>query len=104
MAVSPADLVPLQQENLPDHPLLLLRVDVDKAAAVEVFALLLVGPRSLFAGESGYTLAFRRKIAHNGSYGETGRFPPPATAWSCAASELLFIPPRFYIHTFPGSL
>ena len=54
--------------------------------------------------ESGYTLGFRRKIAHSGSHGEIGRFSPPATAWSCAASEILFIPPRFYIHTFPGSL
>ncbi len=27
-----------------------------------------------FAGESGYTLGFRRRIAHNGSHGETGAF------------------------------
>ena len=26
-----------------------------------------------FAGESGYTLGFRRKIAHKGTHGETGR-------------------------------
>ena len=38
--------------------------------------------------ESGYTLAFRRRIAHKGSHAETGRFPPPATARSCAASEI----------------
>ena len=31
-------------------------------------------PTFVFAGESGYTLAFRRKIAHNGSHGETGAF------------------------------
>ena len=62
------------------------------------------GPTFAFTPESGYTLGFRRKIAHSGSHGEIGRFPPPATAWSCAASEILFIPPRFYIHTFPGSL
>ena len=40
----------------------------------------------------------------NGSRGETGVSPPSATARLCAASEIPFIPPRFYIHTFPGSL
>ena len=54
--------------------------------------------------ESGYTLGFRRKIAHNGLHAETGAFLPSATAWLCAASEIHFIPPCFYIHTFPGSL
>ena len=29
-------------------------------------------PTFAFAGESGYTLGFRRRIAHNGSHGETG--------------------------------
>ena len=29
-------------------------------------------PTSAFTGESGYTLGFRRKIAHSGSQGETG--------------------------------
>ena len=29
-------------------------------------------PTFAFTSESGYTLAFRRRIAHNGSYGETG--------------------------------
>ena len=57
-----------------------------------------------FAGESGYTLGFRRKIAHKGLHAETGAFPPSATARSCAVSEIPFSPPRFYIHTFPGSL
>ena len=61
-------------------------------------------PAFAFAGESGYTLGFRRKIAHNGSHGETRAFPPSSTAWSCAAGDIPFIPPRFYIHTFPGSL
>ena len=28
-------------------------------------------PTFVFAGESGYTLGFRRRIAHNGSHGET---------------------------------
>ena len=61
-------------------------------------------PTFAFVHESGYTLAFAQRIAHSGSYAETGRFPPPATTWSCAASGILFIPPCFYIHTFPGSL
>ena len=29
-------------------------------------------PMFAFAGESGYTLGFRRRIAHSGSHGETG--------------------------------
>ena len=41
-----------------------------------------------FTPESGYTLGSAQRIAHSGSHGETGRFPPPATAWSCAASEI----------------
>ncbi len=61
-------------------------------------------PTFAFTGESGHTLGSRRKIAHNGSHGETGAFPPSATARSCAVSEIPFSPPRFYIHTFPGSL
>ena len=56
-------------------------------------------PTFAFTGESGY-----RKIAHNGPHAETGAFLPSATAWLCAASEIHFIPPCFYIHTFPGSL
>ena len=61
-------------------------------------------PTFAFAGESGYTLGFRRRIAHSGSHGETGAFPPSTTVRLCAASEIPYIPPRFYIHTFPGSL
>ena len=61
-------------------------------------------PTSAFADESGYTLAFAQKIAHSGLHTETGAFPPSATARPCAASEISFIMPRFYIHTFPGSL
>ena len=57
-----------------------------------------------FVHESGYTFGFRRKIAHKGTHAETGAFLPSATAWLCAASEIHFIPPCFYIHTFPGSL
>ena len=68
-------------------------------------------PTFAFTSESGYTLGFRRKIAHKGTHGETGAFPPLATAGLCAASEIALsaafvtlIPQRFYIHTFPGSL
>ena len=61
-------------------------------------------PTFAFTPESGYTLGFRRKIAHKGTHGETGAFSPSTTVRLCVASELLFIPPRFYIHTFPGSL
>ena len=39
-------------------------------------------PTFAFMGESGYTLGFRRKIAHSGSHAETGAFPPSATARS----------------------
>ena len=45
-------------------------------------------PTFAFTDESGYTLGFRRKIAHNGLHAETGAFPPPATAQSCATSEI----------------
>ena len=45
-------------------------------------------PTFAFTCESGYTLGFRRKIAHKGTHGETGAFPPSATARSCAASEI----------------
>ena len=61
-------------------------------------------PTFAFTSESGYTLGSLRKIAHSGLHGETRGVPPPATAWHCAASEIPFIPPCFYIHTFPGSL
>ena len=61
-------------------------------------------PTFAFTSESGYTLGFRRKIAHKGTHAETGAFPPSTTVRLCAASEIPYIPPRFYIHTFPGSL
>ena len=32
-------------------------------------------PTFAFTGESGYTLGFRRRIAHNGPHGETGGLP-----------------------------
>ena len=61
-------------------------------------------PTFAFTGESGYTLGPAQRIAHKGTHGETGAFLPSATAWLCAASEIHFIPPCFYIHTFSGSL
>ncbi len=45
-------------------------------------------PTFAFTPESGYTLAFRKKIAHKGTHGETGAFPPSSTAGLCAASEI----------------
>ena len=39
-------------------------------------------PTFAFTGESGYTLGFRKRIAHKGLHGETGAFPPSATARS----------------------
>ena len=61
-------------------------------------------PTFAFTRESGYTLGFRRRIAHKGLHAETGVFPSANTVWLCAASEIPFIPPCFYIHTFPGFL
>ena len=75
-----------------------------KPLFIAFFSLSHKRPTFAFTSESGYTLAFRRRIAHNGSHGETGAFPPSATARSCAVSEIPFSPPRFYIHSFPGSL
>ena len=37
-------------------------------------------PTFAFTGKSGYTLGFRRRIAHSRSHGETRAFPPSATA------------------------
>jgi len=45
-------------------------------------------PTFAFTDESGYTLGFRRRIAHSGPHAETGAFPPSATARSCATSEI----------------
>jgi hypothetical protein len=75
-----------------------------KPLLIPFFNFLHKRPTFAFTSESGHTLGSRRKIAHNGSHGETRAFPPSSTAWSCAAGDIPFIPPRFYIHTFPGSL
>ena len=45
-------------------------------------------PTFAFTSESGYTLGFRRRIAHKGTHGETGAFPLSATAQSCAANRI----------------
>ena len=61
-------------------------------------------PTFAFASESGYTLGFRRRIAHNGSHGETGGLPSlgHSTVLSCQRNSfysamLLYT----YISRFP---
>ena len=75
-----------------------------KPLFIAFFSLAHKRPTFAFTGESGYTLGFAQRIAHSGSHGETGAFPPSTTVRLCAASEIPYIPPRFNIHTFPGSL
>ena len=45
-----------------------------KPLFIAFFSLSHKWPTFAFTGESGYTLGFRRRIAHNGSHGETGAF------------------------------
>ena len=45
-------------------------------------------PTFAFMDKNGYTLGFRRKIAHSGSHAETGAFPSAITAWLCAANRI----------------
>ena len=45
-------------------------------------------PTFAFTSESGYTLGFAQRIAHNGLHGETGAFPPSTTVRLCAACEI----------------
>ena len=75
-----------------------------KPLFIAFFSLSHKRPTFAFTGESGYTLGFANRIAHSGLHAETGAFPPSTTVRLCAASEIPFIPPCFYIHTFPGSL
>ena len=75
-----------------------------KPLFIPVFNFSYKWPTFAFTGESGYTLGFRRKMAHKRLHAETGAFPSAITVRLCAASEIPFIPPCFYIHTFPGSL
>ena len=46
-------------------------------------------PMFAFTPESGYTLVFRKKIAHKGTHGETGGLLSAVTALSCAAREIV---------------
>ena len=46
-------------------------------------------PTFAFTPESGYTLVFRKKIAHKGTHGETGGLLSAVTALSCAAREIV---------------
>ena len=46
-------------------------------------------PTFALTPESGYTLAFAQRIAHNGTHGETGAFPSAGTAWLCAANRIV---------------
>ena len=75
-----------------------------KPLLIELFNFSHKRPTFAFTSESGYTLGFRRRITHKGSHAETGAFPSAITVRLCAASEIPFIPPCFYIYTFPGSL
>ena len=45
-----------------------------KPLLIPIFNFSYKRPTFAFTSESGYTLAFRRRIAHNGSHGETGAF------------------------------
>ena len=55
-------------------------------------------PTFAFTDESGYTLGFRRRIAHSGLHAETGTFPPPATARLCASSEIFYSATLLYTY------
>ena len=46
-------------------------------------------PTFALTPESGYTLAFAQRIAHNGTHGETRAFPSAGTAWLCAANRIV---------------
>ena len=55
-------------------------------------------PTFAFTSESGYTLGPAQRIAHNGTHGETGTFPPPATARLCASSEIFYSATLLYTY------
>ena len=62
------------------------------------------GPRS-FSLPKASTHSAPLKESHTMAHtAKQGAFPPSSTVRLCAASDIPFIPPRFYIHTFPGSL
>ena len=82
-----------------------------KSLFIAFSAFLTNGPRLLSRVKSGTrspSPTGSHTVAHTAKHGV---FPPSATVWSCAASEIALnaafvtlIPPCFYIHTFPGSL
>ena len=61
-------------------------------------------PRSLSQAKVGTHLPLLKESHTRAHTAKHGAFSPLATVRLCAASEISFIPPRFYIHTFPGSL
>ena len=67
-----------------------------KAAAINfipqpLFNFLHKRPTFAFTSESGYTLGFRRKIAHKRLHAETGASPPSTTGWLVPPAKL---PPK----------
>ena len=62
------------------------------------------GPRLLSRVKVGTHSALGERSHTTAHTPKQGAFPSANTAWHCAASEIPFIPPCFYIHTFPGSL
>ena len=69
-----------------------------KPLFIPVFNFSYKWPTFAFTGESGYTLGFRRRIAHSGLHAETGTFPPPATARLCASSEIFYSATLLYTY------
>ena len=62
------------------------------------------GLRSLSRVKVGTHSALLKGSHTTAHTAKQGAFPSANTAWHCAAGEIPFIPPCFYIHTFPGSL
>ena len=60
-----------------------------KPLFIAFFSLSHKRPTFALPPESGYTLAFRRKMAHSGLHGETGGLLSAVTALSCAAREIV---------------
>ena len=62
------------------------------------------GPRLLSRAKASTHSAFGERLHTTAHTPKQGAFPSAITVRLCAASEIPFSPPRFYIHTFPGSL
>ena len=71
-----------------------------KPLFIPVFNFSYKWPTFAFTGESGYTLGFRRRIAHSGLHGETGAFPRPQRSFVLSVKFLLFRHTFICIH-FP---